>query len=147
MIKKFWHPNWTKMVKISNAAINFSDFFVQKLLLWSSLRKSYSICQENSSMVKFWQFKSDFWLKLTVRRGFWPKAAMNLPNFCYGTSLIFESIGEPIILCLVNEKMNLKFWHQNFLPVFDPFLVKNDHFCTQIRFLTINLVTVHQNFM
>ena len=52
-----------------------------------------------------------------------------------------------IIYCLLMKKKNLKFWHQNFWPVLDPFLVKNDHFCAQIRFLTIYLVTVHQNFM
>ena len=35
----------------------------------------------------------------------------------------------------------------NFLPVLNSFLAKNCHFCTQIRLLSINLVTVHQNFM
>ena len=60
----------------------------------------------------------------------------------YGQVLLYEHY-----LLFINKKMNLKFWHQNFWPVLNPYLVKNDHFCTQIRFLTIDLVTVHQNFM
>ena len=56
-----------------NFALNFFEFWlfpgnqsywvllVWKLFLWSSLRKSYSICRENSDMVKFWQFKTKIW--------------------------------------------------------------------------------------
>ena len=35
-----------------------SLFLVWKLFLWSFLRKSYSICQENSDMAKFWSWNS-----------------------------------------------------------------------------------------
>ena len=61
---------------------------VWKLFLWSSFRKSYSICWENSDMAEFGPFKAIFWPKLTVLRVFdlkLPNAAMNLPNFWYGS--------------------------------------------------------------
>ena len=51
--------------------------------------KSYSICQENSDMAKFWPFDQNlaiFWPKLTVLKVFGlllPNVAMNLPNFWY----------------------------------------------------------------
>ena len=34
-----------------------SLFLVRKIFLWSPLRKSYSICRENSDMAKLWPFK------------------------------------------------------------------------------------------
>ena len=71
--------------------------FVWKLFLWSSLRKSYSICLENSDMAKFWPFKTKIWPFFGQNWLFWefftynPNAAMNLLNFGYGTSLNFYS--------------------------------------------------------
>ena len=80
------------------------------------------------------------WWQNGVFGGFWPISSNIL--ILYGQFLLYEQY-----LWFVYKKKNLKFWHQNFWPVLDPFLVKNGHFCTQIRFLAINLVTVHQNFM
>ena len=48
-------------------------------------------------MAKFGPFKAILWPKLTVLRVFdlqLPNAAMNLPNFWYGTSLNFYSFRE-----------------------------------------------------
>ena len=36
-------------------------FLVWKLFLWSSLRKSYSICRENSDMANFLQSETKIW--------------------------------------------------------------------------------------
>ena len=43
------------------AAINLPNLLAWKLFLVSSLRKSYSICRENSDMAKFWPFKTKIW--------------------------------------------------------------------------------------
>ena len=48
-------------LQLPNAAINLPNFLMWELFLWSSLRKSYSICLENSDLAKFWPFKTKIW--------------------------------------------------------------------------------------
>ena len=40
---------------------SYCVLLVLKLFLWSSFRKSYSICLENSDMASFWPFKAKIW--------------------------------------------------------------------------------------
>ena len=55
-----------------------------------------------------------FWPKLTVLRVFdlLPNAAMNLPNFCYGTSLNFESFRgtNRTVSCYIETYLVVLFW-------------------------------------
>ena len=43
------------------AKIDSYESFLWKLFLWSSLRKLYFICWENSDMAEFWPFKTKIW--------------------------------------------------------------------------------------
>ena len=69
--------------------MNLPNFFVWKLFLWSSLRKSYSICRENSEMAKIWPFfgknLANFWPKFTVLRVFW---SLGISGRTYGFALV-----------------------------------------------------------
>ena len=59
----------------SNRGYESSYFLVCNLFLWSSSRKSYFICQENSDMAKLWPFKTKFWpflAKIDCFGSFWP---------------------------------------------------------------------------
>ena len=62
--ESFWPIN-------SKRSYESSLFLVWKLFLWSSLRKSYSICRENSYMAKFWPFKTKFWPFFGQNWQFW----------------------------------------------------------------------------
>ena len=57
-----------------------------EIVWWSSFRKSYSICWENSDMAKLVHLRS-FLAKIDSFESFWPlpNATMNLPNFWYGS--------------------------------------------------------------
>ena len=66
--------------------------FGMGVVLMILLRKSYPICQESSDTAKCWPFKMKicpvFLPKLTVLKVFdlqLPNAAINLPNFWYGS--------------------------------------------------------------
>ena len=84
------NQRWPKLTVLRVFAYNFQTplwiflFFVRKIFLCSSLRKAYSIRQENSVMMKFCPFKTTFWPFLTVSRvfGLWLlNGTINLPNF------------------------------------------------------------------
>ena len=50
---------------------------VWKLFFWSSLRKSYSICLENSDLAKLWPFKTKIWPFFGKNWLFWPLIPYN----------------------------------------------------------------------
>ena len=100
---------------------------VWKLFLWSSLRKSYSICLENSDLAKLWPFKTDIWLFFGKNWLFWEFLTYSFQTqlwifLIFGMELlwILTLSGEPIILCLVSLYL------QNRASDFDDF-------CTDIR--------------
>ena len=55
--------------------------------------------------------------KMVFFGAFWPISSNIL--MLYGQVVLYEQY-----LLFIYEKVNLKFWHQNFGPVLDPFLVK-----------------------
>ena len=86
---------WPFLAKIVFLAISFkrcyklSEFLVWKLPLWSFLRKSLCTYMLGKFWEgKIWPFVANFRPKLTVLKVFGlllPNAAMNLPNFWYGS--------------------------------------------------------------
>ena len=60
----------------------------------------------------------------------------------YGQILLYEHY-----LLFINEKNEFKILTSKFLTRFGPFLVEMTIFASKKSFLSINLVTVHQNFM
>ena len=53
---------------------------VWKLFLWSSLRKSYSICLESSDLAKFWPFKTKICAFFGQNWLFWEFLTYNFPT-------------------------------------------------------------------
>ena len=87
---------------------------VWKLFLWSSLRKSYSICLENSDLVNLWPFKTKIWPFFGKNWLFWEFLTYNFQTqiwifLIFGMELlwILTLSGEPIILCLVGMEVVL----------------------------------------
>ena len=81
---------------------------VWKLFLWSSLRKSNSICLENSDLAKLRPFKTKIWPFFGKNWLFWEFLTYNFQTqlwifLIFGMELLWISTlsGELIILCLV----------------------------------------------
>ena len=98
-----------------------TQFLVWKLFLWSSLRKSYSICLENSDLAKLWPYKTKIWPFFGKNWLFWEFLTYNFQTqlwifliFVMELLWILTLSGEPIILCLVLIafifRFGLKLW-------------------------------------
>ena len=100
---------------------------VWKLFLWSSLRKSYSICRENSGMAKFWPLYGQN-LAISVQNShFWVFLAYNFQT--------------PLWIFLTPYVRKILVW-RNFGPFkvkIWPFLAKKWQFW---EFLTCNIQTL-----
>ena len=91
---------WTppRDLSIVLISLEYSLFLLWKLFLWSSFRKSHSICWKNSDIAKFGPKNWLFWEFLTYN------FSTQLRIFLiFGMELhwILTLSGEPIILCLV----------------------------------------------
>ena len=111
-----WHF-WFFWPITSKRCYESSQFLVLKLFLWSSLRKSYSICLENSDMVNFWPFKSKIWPLFGQKWQFWKVLTYNFQTplwifliFC--TEVVFMVFFEKIILYIPG-----KFWCGEILAI------------------------------
>ena len=96
-----------------------SQFLVWKLFLWSFLRKSYSICLENSDLAKFWSFKKKIWPFLGQN---WQFSEFLTYNF--QTPLwIFPIFGMEVVRMVFFEEIILympgKFWFGEILVIQD----------------------------
>ena len=76
---------------------------VWKLFLWSSLRKSYSICLENSDLAKFWSFKAKIWPFLAKIDSFESFSTYNFQTRLW----IFLIFGMEVVLMVLFEKIIL----------------------------------------
>ena len=91
---------------------------VWKLFLWSSLRKSYSICRENSDMAEFWPFKTKIWsflAKIDSFESFWPitsKRRYESFYFFVWKLFLWSSLRKSYSICRENSDM-AKFWPWN----------------------------------
>ena len=99
---------------------NSSSFLAQRLFWWSSLRKSYSICQENSDMAKFWPFKTRILATLCQNWQFWKLLASSFQTPLW----IFLIFGMEVVLMVFFEKIMLdlpgKFWYGKILAFLRP---------------------------
>ena len=116
---------------------------VWKLFLWSSLRKSYSICLENSDLAKLWPFKTKIWPFFGKNWLFWEFLTYNFQTqlwifLIFGTELLWISTlsGEPIILCLVLENWCWQSRKSLAPPILGPFWSKFGSFWVQHIFKT-----------
>ena len=80
---------------------------VWKLFLSSSLRKSYSICLENSDLAKLWPFKTKTWPFFGKNWLFWEFLTWNYQTPLW-IFLIFgmEVVGSPDVFRLWKEPIN-----------------------------------------
>ena len=116
---------------------------VWKLFLWSSLRKSYSICRENSDMAKFWPFKTKIWPFFGQNWQFWEFLTYNFQTPLW----IFLIFGMEVVLMMFFEKFILyipgKFWYGDILALL--LRLKFGHFWPKmkvLRVLTCNIQTL-----
>ena len=100
---------------------------VWKLFMWSSLRKSYSICLENSDLAKLWPFKTKIWPFFGKNWLFWEFLTYDFQTqlwiiLIFGMELLWISTlsGEPIILCLVGSKIHCSWWQNGVFGGFWP---------------------------
>ena len=103
----FWVYFWKKQVKVPG-----------KIWFWPLCR---FFVNNTFHVVTLFLYKEGFWSKIHcmwwqngVFGSFWPISSNIL--MLYGQILLYEHY-----LLFINEKMNLKFWHQNFWPVLDLF--------------------------
>ena len=95
---------------------SYCVLLVWKLLLWSSLRKSYSVYRENSDMAKFWPFKTKIW------PFFGQNTVMRLFTYNFqAPPWIFLIFGMEVVLMVLFDKIILympwKFWYDKILAI------------------------------
>ena len=88
---------------------------VWKLFLWSSLRKSYSICRENSDMAEFWPFKTKIWPFFWQNWQFWEFFTYNFKTppwifLIFGMEVVLMVFFEEIVLYMPGNSGLAKFW-------------------------------------
>ena len=92
-------------------------FLLWKLFLWSSLRKSYSVCRENSDMKEFLPFKTKIWPFFGENWQFWEFLTYNFQTPLW----IFLIFGMEGVLMVLFEKiihyMPGKFWYGGILAI------------------------------
>ena len=107
---EFWAYNFQTPLRIFL-------IFGRKLLLRSSLRKSYSICRENSDMVECWPFKTKIWPFFCQNWQFWEFFTYNFQTplwifLIFGMEVVFMVLFEKIILYMPG-----KFWYGEMLAI------------------------------